>query len=32
MDTTILIRMGAGVAAVLIAVIIIWRRSRRESE
>jgi hypothetical protein len=32
MDTTMLIRAAAGVGAVLIAAIIIWRRSRRESE
>jgi hypothetical protein len=32
MDTTTLIRAVAGIVAVLIAVIIIWRRSRRESD
>lgn len=32
MDTTTMIRAAAGVVAVLIAAIIIWRRSRHESE
>jgi hypothetical protein len=32
MDTTTLIRAAAGIVAILIAAIIIWRRSRRESD
>jgi hypothetical protein len=32
MDTTTMIRAAAGIVAVLIAAIIIWRRSRRESD
>jgi len=32
MDTITMIRAAAGIAAAVIAALIIWRRSRRESD